>query len=48
MRYPLRSDHSDEGEVRIPTVEEINKMGRQVRQLVEAVLDLYLHKGDEY
>jgi phosphate transport system protein len=35
------------GEVRIPTVEEeINKMGRQVRQLVEAVLDLYLHKGD--
>ena len=35
------------GEVRIPAVEEeINKMGRQVRQLVEAVLDLYLHKGD--
>ena len=35
------------GEVRIPTVEtEINKMGRQVRQLVESVLDLYLHKGD--
>lgn len=35
------------GEVRIPTVEEeINKMGRQVRQLVEAVLDLYLHKCD--
>lgn len=35
------------GEVRIPTVEaEINKMGRQVRQLVEAVLELYLHKGD--
>ncbi len=35
------------GEVRIPAVEEeINKMGRQVRQLVESVLDLYLHKGD--
>ena len=35
------------GEFRIPTVEaEINKMGRQVRQLVESVLDLYLHKGD--
>ena len=35
------------GEVRIPTVEaEINKMGRQVRQLVESVLDLYLHKGN--
>ena len=35
------------GEVRIPAVEEeINKMGRQVRQLVEEVLDLYLHKGD--
>lgn len=35
------------GEVRIPTVEEeINKMGRQVRQLdLEAVLDLYLHKN---
>lgn len=35
------------GEVRIPSVEEeINKMGRQVRKLVEAVLDLYLNNGD--
>lgn len=35
------------GEVRILSVEaEINKMGRQVRQLVESVLELYLHKGD--
>ena len=35
------------GEVRSPAVEEeFNKIGRQVRQLVEAVLDLYLHKGD--
>lgn len=35
------------GEVRILEVEEeINKMGRQVRKLVEAVLELYLHNGD--
>lgn len=35
------------GEVRILTVEEeINKMGRAVRKLVESVLDLYLNKGD--
>ncbi|MGT2911848.1 phosphate signaling complex protein PhoU [Streptococcus cameli] len=35
------------GEVRIAAVEEeINQMGRQVRKLVEAVLDLYLNKGD--
>ncbi|CQR25457.1 phosphate uptake regulator [Streptococcus varani] len=35
------------GEVRIPAVEaEINKMGRQVRHLVEDVLDLYLHEGN--
>ncbi|MGT2754912.1 phosphate signaling complex protein PhoU [Streptococcus ovis] len=35
------------GEVRIlPVEEEINKMGRAVRKLVESVLDLYLNKGD--
>lgn len=35
------------GEVRILAVEEeINKMGRAVRKLVESVLDLYLNKGD--
>lgn len=35
------------GEIRIAVVEEeINKMGREVRKLVEAVLDLYLN-GDE-
>lgn len=35
------------GEVRINVVEEeINKMGREARKLVEAVLDLYLNDGD--
>ncbi|TCD46420.1 phosphate transport system regulatory protein PhoU [Streptococcus sp. X16XC17] len=35
------------GEIRIAVVEEeINKMGREARELVEAVLDLYLN-GDE-
>ena len=35
------------GEERIPDVEEeINKMGKAVRQLVEEVLDLYMNNGD--
>ena len=35
------------GETRIPAAEEeINRMGREVRHLVEAVLDLYLNGGD--
>lgn len=35
------------GELRIPAVEaEISKMGREVHNLVEAVLDLYLNGGD--
>ncbi len=35
------------GEVRIPVVEEeIKKMGREVRQLVEETLELYLGDAD--
>ncbi|MGR4072037.1 phosphate signaling complex protein PhoU [Streptococcus parasuis] len=35
------------GEVRIPIVEEeIKKMGKEVRRLVESSLDLYLNSGD--
>lgn len=35
------------GETRIPAAEEeINRMGREVRHLVKAVLDLYLNGGD--
>ncbi len=35
------------GEERIPVVEEeINKMGKAVRQLVEEALNLYMNKGD--
>lgn len=35
------------GEIRIPVVEEeIKKMGREVRHLVEAALELYLGSGD--
>ena len=35
------------GEVRIPIVEEeIKKMGKEARRLVESSLDLYLNSGD--